>query len=55
MPNEIVVTQDMIEAGVNVLAGSPEPDSDNNASEIVAEVYKAMEAARRAHWPKWVG
>jgi hypothetical protein len=35
MPNEIEVTPEMLEAGVEALAGSPEPDGDN-ASEVVS-------------------
>jgi hypothetical protein len=42
----------MIEAGVEAPAGSPEPDGDN-ASNIVAAVYVAVEGARRPPHPNW--
>ena len=52
MPSEIEVTPEMIQAGVEALAGSQEPNC-GNASEIVSVVYLAMERARLAKGPQW--
>lgn len=48
MPDQIAVTRDMIEAGVDALSRTLEQHSDKRASDLVAAVYVAMERARRA-------